>query len=128
MQQSHPPTLTVKFLFLTHLLTFLFLTHLSTLQQVELDTEYLRKQDCQAILIRGGKAKIVSLVLPKRIFNAMLETSMIKKHMLEKAQAGMLFFVDLNGKPISLKSPYDTAVAEEVFQVMGVPRYTATEA
>jgi hypothetical protein len=45
-----------------------------------------------------------------------------------KAQAGMLFFVDLDGKPISLKSAYDTAVAEEVFQVMGVPRYTATEA
>jgi hypothetical protein len=40
----------------------------------------------------------------------------------------MLFFVDLHGKPISLKSAYDTAVTEEVFQVMGVPRNTATEA
>ncbi len=58
----------------------------------------------------------------------MLETSMIKKHMLGKAQAGMLFFVDLDGKSISLKSASDTAVAEEVFQVMGVPWYTATEA
>ncbi len=53
---------------------------------------------------------------------------MIKKHVLGKAQAGMLFFIDLDGKLISLKSAFDTAVAEEVFQVMGLPRYTATEA
>jgi hypothetical protein len=40
----------------------------------------------------------------------------------------MLFFIDLHGKPISLKSAYDNAVAEEVFQVMGVPQYSARRA
>jgi hypothetical protein len=95
---------------------------------VELDTEYLSKQDVQAVLIHGGKTKVISLLFPKRIFNAMLETSMIKKHVRGPPKAGTLYFIDLDGKVIPLKSAYDTVIAGQVFKVMGVPRYTATDA
>jgi hypothetical protein len=95
---------------------------------VELDTEYLSKQDVQAVLIYGGKTKVISLLFPKRIFNAMLELSMIKKHVRGQPEAGTLFFIDLDGNVISLRSAYDTVIAGEVYKEMGVPRFTAVDA
>jgi hypothetical protein len=98
------------------------------LKKVILDTQYLSKGDVQAIHIDGGKTGTVSLVVPPRLFKAMLETSMIKKHVRGEPEPGDLFFTDLQGKPILMETSYRSKIGLEVYKVMGISRLTATQA
>ncbi len=43
------------------------------LDKVELDIDYLKQKDVQAIEVEGRKTGLISLIVPKRLYNAMLE-------------------------------------------------------
>ncbi len=58
----------------------------------------------------------------------MLESSIVKTYTRGRAPADTLFFVDLDGKAITLKAAYNSIVALEVYKEMGVPRHTAEQA
>jgi hypothetical protein len=98
------------------------------LKEVTLGTGNLGQKDVQAISIKGGKTGKISLILPKRLYDAMLETSIIKKHVWkEPADKMHHFFRHLNGKNISLEGLYRSNIAKEVCQAMGIPRLTIQE-
>ncbi len=98
------------------------------LDKVELDINYLKQKDVQAIEVEGRKTGLISLIVPKRLYNAMLEISINKKHVWGRAEPGTLFFTNMDGNAILLKAAYSSLIALEVFKIMGIKRLTVTMA
>jgi hypothetical protein len=100
---------------------------------VKLDRELLGQGQCQAIYIgrsktqNTGKTTYVSLILPKRFYDAVLNISIIKKRVMGNPVAGRKFFTNFSGEGISLVGIYRHATFLQMFEIMGT-RLTTTQA
>jgi hypothetical protein len=65
-----------------------------------------------------AKQAKISLIVLKRLYDVMLETSIIKKHVRGTAPKGAHFFTHLDSKNISLYGVYRSNIAKEVFREM----------
>ena len=67
----------------------------SELSKVTPDTELLQVGDVQHIIsIKGGKTGTIKLIIPKRLWDALLATSLIKWHVLGSQEKKDLLIVD----------------------------------
>ncbi len=101
------------------------------LYNVKLDRELLGQGQCQAIYIgrsktqSSGKTAYISLILPKRFYDAVLNIAIIKKRVMGNPVVGRKFFTNFSGEGITLAGIYRHATFLQMFEIMGT-RLTTT--
>jgi hypothetical protein len=91
---------------------------------VKLDREILGQGQCQAIYIGRiktqslGKTAYISLILPNRFYDAVLNIAIIKKRVMGSPVAGHKFFTNFVGEGISLAGIYRHATFLQMFDIV----------